>query len=120
MIAPGDFHMVLRRSGARYYVEIGAGDKVSGHRPSVDVLFNSVAKTAGGNSIGVILTGMGADGAKGLLSMRKIGAKTIGQDEESAIVYGMPKVAYELGAVEKQVRLERVAETIIKTAESIR
>ena len=120
LIAPGDFHMVLRRSGARYYVEIGAGDKVSGHRPSVDVLFNSVAKTAGGNSIGVILTGMGADGAKGLLSMRKIGAKTIGQDEESAIVYGMPKVAYELGAVEKQVRLERVAETIIKTAESIR
>lgn len=120
LIAPGDYHMVLRRSGARYFVEIGAGDKVSGHRPSVDVLFNSVAKTAGVNAIGVIMTGMGADGAKGLLSMKQAGAKTIGQNEESSIVYGMPKVAYELGAVDKQYSLENIAEAIVKTAESIK
>lgn len=120
LIAPGDYHMVLRRSGARYYVEIGSGDKVSGHRPSVDVMFNSVAKTAGKNSIGVILTGMGGDGAKGLLSMRNSGAKTIGQNEESCVVYGMPKVAYEIGAVEKQYDLDRIAEAIVRTAEEIR
>jgi two-component system chemotaxis response regulator CheB len=113
LIAPGDYHMVVRRSGARYYVEIGSGEKISGHRPSADVLFNSVAKIAGANSIGVILTGMGSDGAKGLLAMRKNGAKTIGQDEASCVVYGMPKVAYEVGAVEKQVPLERVAKTIL-------
>src|SRR3989339_85203 len=109
LIAPGDYHMVVRRSGARYYVEIGSGDKVSGHRPSVDVLFNSVAKIAGANAIGVILTGMGGDGARGLLAMRNAGAKTIGQDEASCIVYGMPKVAYDLGAVEKQLPLQNVA-----------
>lgn len=113
LIAPGDFHMVLRRSGARYYVEIGNGEKVSGHRPSVDVLFNSVAKIAGANAIGVILTGMGSDGAKGLLAMRDAGAKTIGQDEDSCVVYGMPKVAYEVGAVERQLPLHRVADGII-------
>ncbi|MFA5455174.1 MAG: chemotaxis response regulator protein-glutamate methylesterase, partial [Sulfurimonas sp.] len=93
LIAPGDYHMVVRRSGARYYVEIGNGEKVSGHRPSADVLFNSVAKIAGANAIGVILTGMGGDGAKGLLAMKNAGAKTIGQDEASCVVYGMPKVA---------------------------
>ncbi|MFA7354934.1 MAG: chemotaxis response regulator protein-glutamate methylesterase [Sulfurimonadaceae bacterium] len=113
LIAPGDYHMVVRRSGARYYVEIGNGEKVSGHRPSVDVLFNSVAKIAGANAIGVILTGMGSDGAKGLLAMKNAGAKTIGQDEASCVVYGMPKVAYEIGAVEKQLPLERVADSII-------
>ncbi len=120
LIAPGDYHMVLRRSGAKYFVEIGTGEKVSGHRPSVDVLFNSVARTAGANAIGVILTGMGADGAKGLLAMKNSGAKTIGQNEESAIVYGMPKVAYELGAVDRQYSLENIAEAIVRTAESIR
>lgn len=115
LIAPGDYHMVVRRSGARYYVEIGSGDKVSGHRPSVDVLFNSVAKIAGANAIGVILTGMGADGARGLLAMRNTGARTIGQDEASCIVYGMPKVAYELGAVERQLSLSNIPQGILES-----
>ncbi|DAB39257.1 MAG TPA: chemotaxis response regulator protein-glutamate methylesterase [Sulfuricurvum kujiense] len=114
LIAPGDYHMVLRRSGARYYVEIGSGDKVSGHRPSADVLFNSVAKIAGANAIGVILTGMGGDGARGLLAMRNAGSRTIGQDEASCVVYGMPKVAYDLGAVEKQLPLQSVAKEILE------
>lgn len=113
LIAPGDYHMVVRRSGARYYVEIGNGEKISGHRPSADVLFNSVAKIAGSNAIGVILTGMGGDGARGLLAMRNAGARTIGQDEASCIVYGMPKVAYDLGAVEKQLPLAKIAQGII-------
>ncbi len=113
LIAPGDYHMVVRRSGARYYVEIGNGEKVSGHRPSVDVLFNSVAKIAGANAIGVILTGMGGDGAKGLLAMRNAGARTIGQDEMSCVVYGMPKVAYDIGAVERQLPLDRIAEGVL-------
>ena len=112
-IAPGDKHMVLRRSGARYYVEVGEGQKVSGHRPSVDVLFNSVAKIAGDNAIGVILTGMGSDGARGLLKMHEVGAITLGQDEASCVVYGMPKVAYELGAVDTQVPLEKMASKIL-------
>ncbi len=114
LIAPGDYHMVVRRSGARYYVEIGSGDKVSGHRPSADVLLNSVAKIAGSNAIGVILTGMGGDGARGLLAMRNAGAKTIGQDEASCVVYGMPKVAYELGAVERQLPLQKIAKGILE------
>jgi len=114
LIAPGDYHMVVRRSGARYYVEIGSGEKVSGHRPSADVLLNSVAKIAGANAIGVILTGMGGDGAKGLLAMRNAGAKTIGQDEASCIVYGMPKVAYDIGAVEKQLPLDKIANGILQ------
>jgi two-component system chemotaxis response regulator CheB len=120
LIAPGDFHMVLRRSGARYFVEIGSGEKVSGHRPSVDVMFNSVAKTAGANAIGVILTGMGADGAKGLLAMRNAGARTIGQNENSCIVYGMPKVAYEVGGVEKQYELDLIAQAVVRVAEEIK
>lgn len=114
LIAPGDYHMVIRRSGARYYVEIGTGDKISGHRPSVDVLFNSVAKIAGSNAIGVILTGMGGDGARGLLAMRNAGAKTLGQDETSCVVYGMPKVAYEVGAVEKQMPLSKISSGILE------
>jgi two-component system chemotaxis response regulator CheB len=100
LIAPGAYHMVLRRDGARYRVKIGTGDKVSGHRPSVDVMFNSVAKYAGSNAIGLIMTGMGADGAKGLLNMKKAGAITLAQDERSCVVYGMPKVAVEMGAVD--------------------
>lgn len=115
LIAPGDYHMVVRRSGARYYVEIGSGEKVSGHKPSVDVLFNSVAKIAGANAIGVILTGMGKDGARGLLAMRNTGAGTIGQDEPSCVVYGMPKAAYELGAVEKQLPLNQIARGILES-----
>lgn len=114
LIAPGDFHMVLRRSGARYYVEIGTGEKVSGHRPSADVMFNSVAKVAGANSIGVILTGMGSDGTRGLLAMRNAGARTIGQDEKSSVVYGMPKSAFEAGAVEKQTHLSMIPDTMLK------
>lgn len=114
LIAPGDYHMVVRRSGARYYVEIGSGEKVSGHRPSVDVLFNSVAKIAGANAIGVILTGMGGDGARGLLAMRNAGSRTIGQDEASCIVYGMPKVAFDLGAVERQLPLQNIAKGILE------
>lgn len=113
LIAPGDYHMVVRRSGARYYVEIGSGEKISGHRPSADVLLNSVAKIAGANAIGVILTGMGGDGARGLLAMRNAGAKTIGQNEESCVVYGMPKVAYDIGAVEKQLPLDQIAQGIL-------
>ncbi|MEG1152615.1 MAG: CheB methylesterase domain-containing protein, partial [Oscillospiraceae bacterium] len=84
------------------------GEKVSGHCPSVDVLFNSVAKTAGNNAVGVILTGMGSDGAKGLLEMRRTGAHTIGQDKESCVVYGMPMVAQNIGAVEKQCGLTQI------------
>lgn len=114
LIAPGDLHMVLRRSGHRYYVQLGTGDKVSGHRPSIDVLFNSVAKSAGSNAVGVILTGMGSDGAKGMLNMHKAGARTIGQDEKSCVVYGMPKVAYELGAVDVQTSLQNIPKKILE------
>ena len=88
------------------------GEKVNGHCPSVDVLFESVARAAGKNAIGIILTGMGYDGAKGLLEMKKYGAKTIGQDEATSVVYGMPKVAYNIGAVDKQVPLDRISNTL--------
>ncbi|WP_307720055.1 CheB methylesterase domain-containing protein [Paenibacillus koleovorans] len=113
LIAPGDQHMRLLQGRAGYEVECGAGVKVGGHRPSIDVLFDSVATVAGKASIGVLLTGMGADGAKGLLAMRRAGARTLGQDEASSVVYGMPKVAFELGAVERQVPLERMAAALI-------
>jgi two-component system, chemotaxis family, protein-glutamate methylesterase/glutaminase len=119
LIAPGDHHMVLRRSGHRYYVEIGDGEKVSGHRPSVDVLFHSVAKTAGSNAVGVILTGMGSDGAKGLLNMRNAGAHTIGQNEETCVVYGMPKSAFDIGGVEQQVSLQNIPLAILETIDEI-
>lgn len=107
-IAPGDHHMRVRRIGDRYKVEVFKGDKVNGHCPSIDLLFESVAKEAGDKAIGVILTGMGYDGAKGLLSMRRKGARTIGQDEKSSVVYGMPKSAFNIGAVEKQASLENI------------
>lgn len=109
LIAPGDRQMRLVRMGDHFEVTCNEGEKVSGHCPSADVLFDSVAKVAGDKAIGVILTGMGADGANGLLAMRKAGCHTIGQDEESCVVYGMPKVAYDKGAVEFQVPLENVA-----------
>jgi len=108
LIAPGDRHMRIKKVGDRYKVECIEGDKVNGHCPSVDVLFESVAKAAGDKAIGVILTGMGYDGAKGLLSMRRKGARTIGQDEKSCIVYGMPKVAFSVGAVEMQASLSNI------------
>ncbi len=110
LIAPGgDAQMRLIRVNGEYQVEIKPGPKVSGHCPSVDVLFSSVAKAAGDRALGIILTGMGGDGAKGLLEMRKAGARTIGQDESTCVVYGMPKVAYDLGAVEFQEKLTDIA-----------
>ncbi len=108
LIAPGEYHMRLKKSGDGYFVECFKGEKVNGHCPSVDVLFESVAEKAGKNSIGIILTGMGYDGARGLLSMKRRGAITIGQDEGSSIVYGMPKVAYDLGAVKNQEPLDQI------------
>jgi two-component system chemotaxis response regulator CheB len=105
-IAPGDRHMFIRKIGDYYKIELFISDKVSGHCPSVDVLFKSVAKSCGKNAIGVILTGMGHDGAKGLLQMRRNGARTIGQDQASSVVYGMPKIAYEVGGVERQLPLK--------------
>ncbi len=108
IIAPGDMHVGINRIGERYKVESFIGNKVNGHCPSVDVLFESVAKECGNQAIGVILTGMGYDGAKGLLSMRRKGARTIGQDELSSVVYGMPKSAFEVGAVEKQLSLSQI------------
>lgn len=113
LIAPGNYHMVLKRSGARYLVRVEKGPMVCHQRPSVDVLFQSVARYAGANAVGVILTGMGSDGARGLLEMRKSGAATIGQDEASCVVYGMPKEAVKVGAVERQVPLNRVSDAII-------
>jgi len=97
LIAPGNKHMLLKRSGAKYYVEIQEGPLVNRHRPSVDVLFRSTARFAGSNSIGIIMTGMGDDGARGLLEMKEAGAKTIAQDEKSCVVFGMPKEAINLG-----------------------
>ena len=117
LIAPGNYHMTIKRSGARYFVETHQEPQVNGHRPSVDVMFESVAKYVGNNAIGVIMTGMGADGARGLLTMRENGARTIAQDEESSIVFGMPKEAIELGAAERIVSLERIAEEIFRLLE---
>lgn len=110
LIAPGgDNQLRVIKSGGSYQVEIKPGPKVSGHCPSVDVLFESVAKSAANRAIGIILTGMGSDGAKGLLEMRKAGAHTIGQDESTCVVYGMPKAAFEIGAVEHQEKLNDIA-----------
>jgi len=114
LIAPGNFHMLLKRSGARYYVEVREGPLVNRHRPSVDVLFRSTAKYAGSNAIGVIMTGMGDDGARGLLEMKEVGAKTVAQDEKSCVVFGMPKEAIKLGAADKVLPLENIASYVIK------
>jgi two-component system chemotaxis response regulator CheB len=113
LVAPGSKHMVLRRSGARYYVEVKDGPLVLRHRPSVEVLFNSVAKTAGKNAVGVMLTGMGGDGSAAMLKMREAGAYNIAQDEASCVVYGMPKEAVKLGAVHSQVSLSKIPEAIL-------
>ncbi|WP_428687693.1 protein-glutamate methylesterase/protein-glutamine glutaminase [Roseibium sp.] len=112
-LAPGDQHLQLSRSGANYTCRIGGQERVSGHCPSVDVLFRSVADCAGNNAIGVILTGMGKDGAKGLLAMRQAGARTLGQNEASSVVYGMPRVAQEIGAVEEQLSLSQIPRRIL-------
>jgi two-component system chemotaxis response regulator CheB len=114
LIAPGNRHMLLRRSGARYYVEIKDGPLVSRHRPSVDVLFRSAAHHAGANALGIIMTGMGDDGARGLLEMRQAGAATIAQDEASCVVFGMPKEAIALGAAQHVRPLESLAGEIIR------
>lgn len=116
LIAPGGLHMLLQRSGANYYVVLRDGPSVCHQRPSVEVLFNSVAKFAGANAIGAILTGMGDDGATGLLSMRQAGAHTIAQDEQSCVVFGMPKEAIARGGAERIVPLGKVAETLINYA----
>lgn len=116
LVAPGDQHMKIVKIGEHYKVQCFKGEKVNGHCPSVDVLFESVAKEAGINAVGVILTGMGYDGAKGLLSMRREGARTIGQDEQSCVVYGMPKVAFNIGAVAKQAALGNIARLIYNEA----
>ena len=114
LIAPGNFHMLLRRSGARYFVNVKTGPMVHHQRPAVDVLFRSVAKSVGRNAVGVILTGMGADGAEGLLLMKEAGAQTVGQDEASCVVYGMPKAAYEKGAVQTVAPLKDIAKHIMR------
>jgi two-component system, chemotaxis family, protein-glutamate methylesterase/glutaminase len=117
LVAPGNKHMVLRRSGARYLVDVKDGPRVNRHRPSVDVTFRSVARAAGRNAVGVLLTGMGADGAQGLLAMREAGARTLAQDEASCVVFGMPKVAIEIGAASRVVPLGEVASEILGAVE---
>lgn len=114
LIAPGNRHLLLKRSGARYYVEVKNGPLVSRHRPSVDVLFRSTARYAGKNAIGVIMTGMGDDGAKGMQEMKEAGAYTVAQDEESCVVFGMPKEAIKLGAVDTVLPLSRIADHVIQ------
>ncbi|RTL31774.1 MAG: chemotaxis response regulator protein-glutamate methylesterase [Burkholderiales bacterium] len=114
LIAPGGRHLTLERSGAQYRVSVVDGPPVSRHRPSVDVLFRSVARAAGRNALGIIMTGMGDDGARGLKEMREAGASTIGQDEDSCVVYGMPKEAMKMGGVERELPLRAIASAIIK------
>jgi two-component system chemotaxis response regulator CheB len=114
LIAPGNRHMLLKRSGARYYVEIKDGPLVCRHRPSVDVLFRSTARYAGKNAVGIIMTGMGDDGAKGMLEMREAGAHTIAQDEASCVVFGMPKEAIALGGAIQVLPLEQIAPKIAR------
>jgi two-component system chemotaxis response regulator CheB len=116
LIAPGNRHLLLKRTGGHYAVEVADGPLVSRHRPSVDVLFRSVAVAAGCNAVGVILTGMGDDGAAGLLEMRKAGAATLAQDEESCVVFGMPKEAIERGAVEEIAGLPEMASSLLRKA----
>ena len=114
LIAPGNYQMRVAKRGSGYIVKCTQEEKVSGHCPSVDVLFDSVADVVGKQAVGVILTGMGRDGANGLLKMKKTGAYTIGQDEKSSVVYGMPMVAFNIGAVEKQLPLDRIDDEIIR------
>jgi two-component system chemotaxis response regulator CheB len=113
LIAPGNRHLLLKRSGARYSVEIKDGPLVSRHRPSIDVLFRSAARYAGQNAVGIIMTGMGDDGAAGMLEMKQTGAFTVAQDEESCVIFGMPKKAIELGAVDKVVPLKLIPQVIL-------
>jgi two-component system chemotaxis response regulator CheB len=114
LIAPGGRHMLLKRNGAQYVVDVVDGPLVSRHRPSVDVLFRSVAKSAGANALGVIMTGMGDDGARGMKEMHDAGASTIAQDEESCVVFGMPKEAIKLGGATQVASLETIPEMIVR------
>jgi two-component system chemotaxis response regulator CheB len=114
LIAPGNHHVLLKRSGARYFVEVKDGPLVCRHRPSVDVLFRSAARYAGKNAVGVIMTGMGDDGARGMLEMKQAGARTIAQDEQTCIVFGMPNEAIKLGGVDRVLPLELIAGSILK------
>lgn len=119
VIAPGDKQLEIKQSGAYYICYLSDKDKVSGHRPSVDVLFDSVARSAGNRAIGVILTGMGKDGAKGLMNMRRAGASTIGQDEASSTVYGMCRAAFNAGAVEEQLSLNKISNGILNVCRNV-
>jgi two-component system chemotaxis response regulator CheB len=119
-VAAGGRHLALKRTGGHYECQVHDGEAVSGHRPSVDVLFSSFAESAGANAVGVILTGMGHDGAAGLLQMRNAGAHTIGQDEKSCLIYGMPRVAQQMGAVEAEAPLNRIAERVLAACAAVR
>ncbi len=117
LIAPGNFHLTLKRSGARYHAVVRQGPRVSRHRPSVDVLFDSVARVAGRNAVGLIMTGMGSDGAAGMLKMKEAGAFNIAQDESSCVVFGMPKVAIELGGIDKVAPLGSIPDALVAAVE---
>ncbi len=114
LLAPGNKHTLLQRSGARYFVEVRDGPLVSRHRPSVDVLFRSVARYAGKNAVGVIMTGMGDDGARGMLELKQAGAVNIAQDEATSVVFGMPQEAIKLGGVDKVVPLDRIIPEVLR------
>jgi two-component system chemotaxis response regulator CheB len=114
LVAPGNLHTILRRSGAQYRVNVKDGPPVNRHRPSVDVLFKSAAKYAGANAVGVLLTGMGCDGATGLLEMKNAGAATLAQDEASCVVYGMPREAVRLNAAQQIVSLAQMAAAVLR------
>ena len=119
LIAPGGFQTTVFRSGGEYLIRVKAGEKVNGHAPSVDVLFDSVAETVGANAIGVVLTGMGKDGAEGLKRIRNAGGRTMSQDEKTSLIYGMPKEAWEQGGSEIQVAVEKVPAEIIRVLRSM-
>jgi two-component system chemotaxis response regulator CheB len=114
LVAPGNRHMLLHQTGARYVVRIKTGPAVNHHRPSVDVLFQSVARSAGSSAVGVLLTGMGADGAKGLLAMHEKGAYTLAQDEQTCVVFGMPREAVKLGAVDDVIPIQHIPRAILR------
>ena len=119
LVAPGGKHMMLKRLGNQYTVDVADGPPVNRHRPSVDVLFRSVAKFAGANALGIIMTGMGDDGARGLLEMSQAGAPTLVQDEATSVVWGMPGAAMRLGAAKETVPLERIAQRLLDLAAAI-
>jgi two-component system, chemotaxis family, protein-glutamate methylesterase/glutaminase len=118
LIAPGNYHLEVRRSGANYLARVFQASPVSGHRPSVDVLFDSCSRVLGANAVGVILTGMGADGARGMLAMHRAGARTIAQDEATCVVFGMPREAIACGGVDEVLPLGRIAAAALKAAEA--